>query len=46
MLGGTREEEEEEPALLACWHLFRQSIRKSGILCTWSVVAFGLALSF
>ena len=43
---GTREEEEEELALLALCHLFsRQATRKSDILYTYSVVAFGLALS-
>jgi hypothetical protein len=39
--------EEEELALLARCHLFgRQATRKSVILYTYSVVAFGLALSF
>jgi hypothetical protein len=43
---GTREEEEEEElALLALCNLFsRQATRKSDIVYTYSVVAFGLAL--
>jgi hypothetical protein len=42
---GSCEEEEEELAVFSLCHLFRrQATRKSDILYTYSVVAFGLAL--